>query len=144
MKNLPSILCLLLPLVANAETQVKCPEWYPTNLLSVNGVPDGWKGVSNIAVPKLGLKSAGVVAGSPTQYPQGIQMGEEAKTKKGFKQTFEALDKFTEPQEIWAYCAYGSDSSFQLLKQMPKDTKRCIANYVKTQYGDYSISMICH
>jgi hypothetical protein len=144
MKNLLSIICLSLPLIANAEIRFKCPEWYPTSFLTVNGVPEEWKGINNIAVPKLGLTSAGIVAGPPTQYPQGIQIGESARTEKGFKQTFEDLDKFTESPELWVYCGYGSDNTFQLLKKLPKGIKRCITHYTKTKHGDYNISVVCH
>ena len=143
MKRILPLLCVLYAQVTFADTRIVCPDAYPASLITTKGVPGQWKGIVHIPGPDLALQSAGVIAGSAHQQPQGIQRGIEKKTKKGFEIEFAALDAFTEPLEKWMYCAYGAGGEVQLLQKLPDDTKACKAEFTKTPYGNYSINVTC-
>ncbi|KQV49059.1 STY0301 family protein [Massilia sp. Root335] len=128
---------------AHAEVTIACPTDYPSDLLIAKGVPAGWTGIAHVAGSRLILQSAGVIAGPPAGKIQGIQMGTETRTKKGFTLTFVDLDKFTEPLEKWMYCAYGMGGDVQLLRRLPDTTRECVSEYTKTPYGNYDIRTIC-
>lgn len=140
---------LLVPLLLSqplmAATTTRCPPDYSTAKLSAKGVPapPGWKGIAHIPGPRMVLQSAGVIAGSPLGYGQGVQVGEETKTKTGYRVKFSYLDKFTEPQEIWIYCAYGIGSDVQLLQRLPDGTSSCIAEYIGNDANGYNIKIEC-
>jgi hypothetical protein len=143
MKRILLLLCVLYSQGTFADTKIACPDAYPASLLATKGVPGKWKGIAHVPGPDLVLQSAGVIAGSPQQQPQGIQRGIEKKTKKGLEIEFLALDAFTEPLEKWMYCAYGTGGEVQLLQKLPDTTKACKAEFTKTPYGNYSINMTC-
>lgn len=145
MKNYVSLVCFLLPLSAAAETTtINCPDAYPTALLSAKGVPTGWSGIANVTGGRLVLTAAGVIAGPPKGEAQGILQGKESKTKTGLRVEFSNLNKFTEPQELWVYCAYGLGANVQLLMRVPDQTTMCMAEYSRNSFKSYDIRITCH
>jgi hypothetical protein len=143
MKTITCTILILASCAANAEVTIACPDAYPSDMLIPKGVPAGWNGIAHVPGPRLILQSAGIIAGPPTAKVQGIQMGAEIKTKKGFNLKFLDLDKFTEPLEKWMYCGYGVGSEVQLLQRLPDATRECLAEYTKTPYNNYSIKTTC-
>jgi hypothetical protein len=145
MKNFVIVVSLLLPLSAAAETTtISCPDAYPTALLSTQGVPAGWNGIAHVTGMRMVLTAAGMIAGPPKGEAQGLLHGKEAKTNEGFRVEFSNLNKFTEPQELWAYCAYGLGANVQLLRRVPDKTARCVADYSRNQFKGYDIRIVCH
>lgn len=143
MKKILFILSALCSQCVLADTRITCPDTYPAALLAAKGAPQNWQGIALVPGPDLGLQSAGVIVGSPHEWPQGIQRGVEKKTKRGLDIEFLALDAFTESLEKWVYCAYGAGGEVQLLQKVAIDTKACKAELTKTPYGTYKIAMTC-
>jgi hypothetical protein len=144
MKTLVLWPVLLLSNAAMAEsTTINCPDAYPTTLIGTMGVPAGWNGIAHVTGMKLALTAAGVIAGPPKSEVQGALQGKETKTKAGLRVEFAPLNKFTERQELWVYCAYGLGANVQLLHRVPDTTAMCVADYSRTPANGYDIRITC-
>jgi hypothetical protein len=145
MKIFVFVVSVLLPLSVVAETTViNCPDAYPTALLSTRGVPAGWNGIAHVAGMRIVLTAAGVIAGPPKGEAQGLLRGKEEKTKAGRRVEFSNLNKFTEPHEIWVYCAYGLGANVQLLQRVADKTAMCVADYSRNPFNSYDIRITCN
>lgn len=137
-------LAALLPFSSLAATTVKCPIDYPTALMSAK-VPSGWDGVANVTGLRLVVRFAGVIVGDPTQAVQASLIPtEEVKTKTGVRFTFAYLDKFTQPQPKWVYCAYGQGNNVQLIKRVPDNVSTCISDVHMHDGSVQGVEVTCH
>lgn len=99
--------------------------------------------MAHVPGPRLVLRSTGVIVGPPLGEAQGIQIGQQKKTRQGLEIRFGYLNSFTPPQEKWVYCGYGVGGDVQLLRRVPDDTALCVAD-IKLNGADVGrISMTC-
>jgi hypothetical protein len=103
----------------------------------------GWKGKARAPDQLVRLTSAGVIAGSPDDEAQAMQIGDQTRTRDGLKIRFHDLNKFMEPEPKWVYCQYGTDVRMQLLREVPISTDICVADIRKDARTVTSIKIIC-
>jgi hypothetical protein len=138
-----SIFLLLLPSLALADTALVCPDNYPASLLTTKGVPAGWKGIAHVSGLRLVLQSAGVLVGPPDREIQALLRGEEKKTKTGYTAKYSGLTRFSEPQGIWVFCAYGMGGDVQLLQRVPDNTDTCTVEGTRNFQHGHDIRVVC-